>query len=977
LTIENFKDHYRYEKDEINHFKSSQEWYGEKFDQGTHTRPIELNLPGLITSQSVAISARFVINEPGKITISSNNQTQVFGRTAEVGSWMEQLTGEFSWTFNSARPLLTFAYARSSNSSWMYLDFLELHYRRQLSLGNAQLQFRFADYPTSHQIGEFRVSSVNSPSQFWDISNPLEPKIVQGTLAGNTFSFKSSLAERPEFIGFSENSVSSITQFEPIQNQDLHGLDSVQYVIVVHPNFHSEAVRLAEFHRERNLNVSVVTPTEVFNEFSFGRQDPMAIRRMMRHYRNKALAQDSEVLPQYLLLFGSPSYDYRNRTAKAGQTQNFVLNYQFPTGLVEGNSLSTDDMFGFLKDGETGFQSTDSLHIGIGRFPARTLEQAKMLVDKTISYAGGTNFGDWRNVVTNLADDGVTDPFVEIFESKGDGRTTYFENDFKTKFREINVEKIYFDAFPQVATPSGARYPAAKEALIKRIERGTLLLNYQGHSGEYGLADEDMMNLTDIRNFGNKDRLMVFFTASCAFSRYDNHDMTSAGELAVLTPGCAVAQIGTSRVAYVTPNDKLHGAFNRHVLTRNNGKARSLGESLKMAKNDFGNLQNLKQFVLLGDPAISLALPKYRVITDSINGNSVQTEIDTIKALNRVSISGKLEDFDGNFLSDFNGRINITVFDKPTQTHTLGQKNSTKSGHNPVIDYEIQKNILFKGSDTVINGEFRVEFMAPKSINYTFGFGKISYYAFSNSLAADATGVFDSVVIGGFGDNFEAVADPPIVKMYLNDSNFRNGNIATANPTLYALLYDDYGFNHSGAGIGHNISLTINDDSRKQIYLNEYFEYLPGSNTNGKVEYPMMFNFLPGKYNLKLKASNVFNISAEASLDFEVLETTKPIIAKAYCYPNPMVDHTKFYFTHNAPKKITRVEIDIFDMSGRWITRLAKNINPNGFAIEPIEWDTRSANGSKVRQGLYFYKIRIFGEDGFMAEKTEKLIIGC
>ena len=410
LIITDFKEHYLYEKDLANPFKSSQEWYGEKLDAIKSTLGIDLNLQGLITSQNVEIRARFVVNEPGKVVISSNSQSQTLSISRNKGNdeWMMELSENFSWLFANDRPHLSFEYTRlSSSSNWMYLDFLELHYRRALSLGNTTLQFRFADYQTS-ETGEFRVGSANSNSRFWDISNPLEPKIIQGTLSGNTFSFASSLSERPEFIGFSENSVHQITQFEPVENQNLHGLDSVQYVIVVHPEFQDEAERLAEFHSNRNLNVLVTTPTKIFNEFSFGRQDPMAIRRLLRHYRNKALAAGSEVLPEYLLLFGSPSYDYRNRT---GTAQNFVLNYQFPTGLLEINSLSTDDMFGFLADGETGFQNSDRLHVGIGRFPVRTAEQAQMLVNKTLSYVE-PNFGDWRNVVVNLSDDGVTESAI-------------------------------------------------------------------------------------------------------------------------------------------------------------------------------------------------------------------------------------------------------------------------------------------------------------------------------------------------------------------------------------------------------------------------------------------------------------------------------------------------------------------------------------------------------------------------------------
>ncbi|MCL2027830.1 MAG: type IX secretion system sortase PorU [Bacteroidales bacterium] len=983
VFITHFKDYFRHEKDDINPFQSSQEWYGEKMDQTQRRHDINLNLPGFVIDSTVEFRARFVANDTGRVVISSNNnnnQTKNFVTRTKSGSGvlMTEIIDDFIWKFTTAPSLLSLEYTRTSSnsSSWMHLDYLEVHYRRQLSLslGNTSpVQFRFIDFQTS-EVGQFTISSANSSTQVWDISYPLEPQKIDVITSGNTFTFSDSLVGTPEFITFSDNNIRSITQFQPILNQNLHEKDSVEYVMVVHPDFLSEAERLAEFHRNRNLNVLVVTPHEVFNEFSYGRQDPMAIRRMMRHYRNKAIEQHSEVLPKYLLLFGSPSYDYRHRT----RDTNFVLNYQFPAGLTENQSFSTDDFFGFLKDGTNG--NTDSLQIGIGRFPARTLAQATALVDKTIAYATphSRNFGDWRNVVTNLADDGATEPFVQTFEAipESNPRSAYFKND--TNFRGITVEKIYLDAFPQEATPSGMRYPDAKEALRQRIERGTLILNYQGHSGPVSLADESIMTITDIQNFGNIDQFMVFFTASCSFAKYDDPNVTSAGEWSVLSPrGAAVAHIGATRVAYTNPNDVFNGVFNHFALMRHsNGNARSLGEIMKLSKNRMGNPHVLKQFVLLGDPAISLALPKYQVITDSINGNSVHDGNDTMRALDRASISGRIMDFDHNFLSDFTGEISITVYDKPTQMQTFGHGNSL-GGYNPVIDFSVQKNILYRGRVPVINGEFRVEFMMQKEINYNYGFGKISYYAFSDSV--DATGVFDSVVIGGFGENFELVADAPTVKLFLSDTNFRSGNIATSSPILLAQISDKYGIN-LGGGIGHNIRLVINDDYTRQIWLNDFFEYLPSnSNENlvqGEVRYPM-FDLEPGRYNMKLRISNVFNISAEDTLDFVVVQSENPIIGKVYNYPNPLRDFTKFYFTHNAPKKIKRVEIDIFDVGGKWVVRLSQNINPEGFAIEPIEWDTRDARGNPVRQGLYMYKLRIVLEDGRVAEKTEKLVIGA
>ncbi|MCL2416702.1 MAG: type IX secretion system sortase PorU [Bacteroidales bacterium] len=994
ITITHFRDYFLHERDLVNPFRSSQEWFGERMDQVTRNVNIDLHLPGLITDSVVNIRTRVVVNEPAFVVMSSNNNnnrqdTLFIRRNRGRGVFAMDTIRDFSWNFTSERPRISFEYTRlTNNSSWMHLDYMVLHYRRSLSLGNINtpLQFRFTDQTSG--IGRFEVSSANQTTQVWDVSNPLNPRRINQTTSGNTFAFSASLSGMPEFIGFSDNHIRTITQFEAVPNQNFHAKTDVEYVMVVHPNFREEAERLAEFHRSRNLNVLLISPQEVFNEFSYGRQDPMAIRRMMRHFRNKALAENSDILPRYLLLFGSPSYDYRNRTSGG----NFVLNYQFPTGLVEGQSFASDGFFGFLADGETGFNNNgiDSLRIGIGRFPARTIEQARTLVNKTIDYATPQlrNFGDWRNVVTNLADDGVTEPFVQTFEAmshpyhaSGSNRANYFETDFNTRFREINVEKIYIDAFPQVATPSGARFPAAKEALRQRIERGTLVLNYQGHSGPVTLADEDIMNVTDIQNFGNIDRLFVFFTASCNFAQYDDPNLISGGEWSVLSPrGAAVAHIGATRVAYTHPNDEFHGVWNRFVLQRrDDGSARSLGETMKLSKNRMRNTHNIRQFVLLGDPAISLALPKHRIVTDSINGNSVADGIDTIRALDRASISGRIVDFDSVFLSNFNGEITITVFDKPTRAQTLGHNNSTAHGRNPIIPFYVQNNIIYRGRVPVINGEFRVEFMTPKSINFTYGFGKISYYAFCRDNLVDATGVFNDVIIGGFGDNFDLVAEPPILELFLNNENFRSGNISCPNPILLAHIHDQYGINHSGSGIGHNIRLIINDDYRNQIWLNDSYitDSITSAGTFGSVRH-QMFNLAPGRYSINLRVSNVFNISADTTLEFVVVEAENQIIGTLYNHPNPVRDFTQFYFTHNAPRRVMHWEIDFFDVSGRWVTRITPTTPPQespsatGFAISTEAIDL----GSRLGQGMYLYRLRVVFEDGSVAYRTEKLIIG-
>ncbi len=913
-TITTFPDYVCHELELTNIAKMGKEWFGEEFNYSTRAKSLSLNFPDYIASENTTLFVRYISQGISSLSLSGSglSGTLSINENPLSSEYAKETTKKFSFNLTTSTARFDLNFSANSNATKAYIDYMEFNYRRQLKLYNNMLIFRTVENIGNSNITEFKIANATSSTIVWDISNPLQPQNIQGTLSGSDYIFKCLTDTLKEFAACNNNYFLSPIAWTSIKNQNLHGESPVDYIIVTHPLFLDQAGELAKFHRQRNnYNILITTPEQIYNEFSSGAQDPIAIRRLVKMFYDRALSSNLANMPKYLLLMGDCSYDYKNKTS--GNT-NFVPIYQ-TTNSISELSLSTDDMYGFLDDNESGWGTADSLDIGIGRFTVSTAEQAQNAVTKSIIYGDRknqlldpasktiSNFGDWRNSVTFVADDGENfdkSNYSVAYESNG-----YF-TDFITKNTPtINIDKIYLDAYPQATVPSGARYPDAKNAIDQRINKGTLILNYEGHSGATDWSDEKVVTIESVNKWNNKYNLAFIIAASCSYARIDEPNMVPGASLAFRnTSGGAIAIVAATRVAYTYPNNVFHDAMLKTALTKNNGKIATFGDIIKNAKNNIGNMYALKPFVLIGDPALNIALPEFNVATTAINGKSVTTTIDTIKALSETMIEGEITDHNNNIVSNFNGLLYVSIYDKPSTKKTLGNRNSTHDYYNPVFEFQTQNNIIFKGKIEVQNGKFHFSFITPKDIAYNYDFGKISYYAHNDSI--DAAGSFTDIVVGGFSDQEFGTITPPVISMFLNDENFISGNITDENPVLFANIYDDYGINVSGIGIGHDIVATLDNNTQQPFLLNDYFSYNLGSNNEGTLEFPF-FNLSNGKHFIDLKVWNVFNLSSSSRIYFTVENSSETKIGQLYNYPNPAHDYTNFYYTHNRPKEMDKV----------------------------------------------------------------------
>jgi hypothetical protein len=540
---------------------------------------------------------------------------------------------------------------------------------------------------------------------------------------------------------------------------------------------------------------------------------------------------------------------------------------------------------------------------------------------------------------------------------------------------EFNINKLYADSYQQISTPGGEKYPGMTEELNKVMFQGALTVNYLGHGGSKGWAQERFLDLNDIDGWSNSKNLPLLVTATCSFTGYDDPTFVTAGERAFLNPnGGVIGLMTTVRAVFASENERLTRSVFERIFEKENGKTIPFGDVMLRGKNaQSGNSSNDRKFALIGDPSMRIAIPIHKVQTLAINGNAVDTIArDTIHALDPVTISGQITDQNDQLLSDFNGKVFVKVFDKINDIRTL----ANDPGSN-ITDFKSQKNLIFTGVASVRNGLFDIKFVVPRDIDYSFGNGKISYYA-TNDNAEDAGGFYTNFIVGGTNPDGVVDNEPPTVEVFMNNENFVLGGVTSPDPILLVNLSDNLGINVAGTSIGHDLTAVLDQDNNNAFALNDFYEAKIDDYTKGTVRFPL-FDLASGRHEITVKAWDVANNSAEGFTEFIVAETQNLALEQVLNYPNPFTTNTQFMFEHNLPGQLLDVQVRIFTVSGKLVKSINAEVVSDGNRVRNITWDGKDDFGSDIARGVYLYKVKAAPTDnsGIEAAESEfeKLVI--
>lgn len=957
-TTSLFDDYATIDKDSMNPNLSGRIWFGERLNSFNKSFKQTIPIQNFTSGQEVEL----IISYYNKIAGGSYS---VFIDNSFVNSY--NISEDYKMKFdtvrfkaNSSNADIMITVNNNSNESF-YLDYIEANTKNILKYSGTQFNFRSLENLGTNDVLELNISNISN-AEIWNVSTIGQTKKV--VLTGNSFKINNNQLQ--EFVIFDENNTLLPNAKGKIENQNLINSSQKSNIIFTHKKWKSIADKIAQFHKEEsNIETNVVDIDQVYNEFSSGNKDVMALRRYLYMLYQNANG-NLNLMPKTALMFGNACVDYKG---KLDLSVDYIPTYQklVPDNFLE--SYCTDDFYGLLDPTEENLETTATMDIGIGRLTVTTVAEANDMYEKIKAYKSKASYADWRNGTTIVSDDydNVSDAAFYI-------QNELLADNIKINKIKTNVEKIYLDAFRQTQYSGGQRYEDAEKLLKDKISFGSLLVTYIGHGGFTNLAQERILSLSDIKIYKNLNNLPFITTATCGFAPYDKPAKErSTGEKFLLQKdGGAIAMLTTCREVLISDQGGFMGNFISQFYNRKlTGDFRNFGEIAMETKNANNLNSNSQKVVLLGDPALILNMPKYNVVTTKIgiSGN------DTLKALSKVTIEGEVRNLSNSLMNDFNGFCQVTLYDKSTMG--ILNYNDTKDPKIAKDTFAQQNSRIFKGSTNVVQGRFNITFIVPKDINYAFGLGKISYYAadIANKPYRDASGMDSNVVVGGANLNASQDNEPPIVNLYMNDEKFGFGGITNADPILLAKLSDDNGINTTGAGIGHDITAILDDNLKLPITLNNYFQTELNNYKIGAVKYPF-YLLAAGKHTLKVKAWDVYNNPGEGYTEFVVAQGAKVALNHVLNYPNPFTSNTWFQFEHNRPGEDLDVSINIATISGKIVKRIHQKLRSDGFRIDKqIAWNGLDDYGEKIGKGVYVYFVTIRDSKGDNDTKYEKLVI--
>ncbi|WP_159021617.1 type IX secretion system sortase PorU [Formosa sp. L2A11] len=986
-----------HETDDYNLAQVGRRWFGDRFDV-TLQKSFSFEVPDLVTSEEITFKA-YVAS-----TSESTSSFQVAINGASVGTLSingasdPTLANESSMNksvaVSSDDITVSLTYNKQSNPSALgYLDYISIEATRALTFYGEQFGFYNTEVALRSGYVEYQLANAASISEIWNVTDPFSVASLSNSESASTLSFVRQSGRLETFVAVTASDYYSPTKASNsrIENQDLKGtvfLDDdgqfldVDYIIVAPSSFYAQAVRLAEIDKAQyGLNVKVATLDAIYNEFSTGNQDISAIRNFVKYVYDNASTSDKAV--KYLCMFGDSSYDYKGRLST---NSNYVPSWHEYNSFSLTSSYVSDDFYGMMDANEGSMSTSDQLDLALGRVLADDVSQAKEMVDKIERYYQEGAYGSWRNTVVMVSDD-VDDSWEYILEET----TDEIADEISEQKPFINITKIHSDAYNQESSSGGDRYPEVKEAMINAMQNGALLVNYFGHGGEDGLAAERIFMATDAADLSNEYKMNCFITVTCEFTRFDNPLRETAGEVTYWNAeGGAVGLLTTTREIFVSVGISFNTILSEYLFSYNtedsysDDEYPSMAEALRLTKTNsaISNSSQRHLVFFIGDPAMKLAIPEPNIKLTKVNGKSITGEIDQLKALDKVSFSGEVTDTAGNLLTDYNGILSSTVYDKDISRTTLGNDGTVVGDDVYIMDYTTLGEIIFRGQASVVAGQFSFDFVVPKDIGVPVGAGRVSFYAKTDETLEDQAGAGVNVIqVGGINEDAEEDDIGPVINLYMNDESFVSGGITNESPSLLVKLEDENGINTS-SGIGHDLVAIIDGDEVNPYVLNDYYQTDVDDYQNGVATYPFR-DLETGLHTLTVKAWDVYNNSSTAEIQFMVYnENESLVITNVLNYPNPFVNYTEFWFNHNSSGTLD-VSIQIFTVSGKLVRTLNGQTNTadccssgNSSLSRDIVWDGRDDFGDKIGKGVYVYKLKVRSESlNKTVEKIEKLVI--
>lgn len=726
---------------------------------------------------------------------------------------------------------------------------------------------------------------------------------------------------------------------------------SPDMLIVTHPDLLPAAERLAAYRRQHlpgvtNADVLVTTTQDIYDNFCGGRQDPLAVRNWIKYlYR---LSNPSRLA--YVLLLGDATRDPRQVLAGTPPTLVPAVHPAYADARA-AREFAVEDWFGAMSDLQNN-RFVPNATLAVGRLPARSLEEADVMVDKILAYEDDGNIGPWRGRVLMAADD-------ECNPSSGCSEALWTGNAEALAARvpaDFDLHKVYLTEYPL----EGSQKPTARAALIREWTAGAAVFCYIGRGAIGQLADEVLLLSADVPALTNAGRLPVVLKFHDNDAAFDRPTIQSFAELLVASPvGGAIADIGPTSAVYASPGFNLALRQFQQLFATGGARPQTLGVIHRLAKGTPN--QGTESFVLIGDPALLVRLPSARVSFD-VGAGQLQTG-------RRAHVEGFVHMPENSEpLLDFEGLADVEVLGNADESGYRG-------GDGLVIPYVLPGKPIYRGRVAVHAGRFAVDFTVPppparaallpasrsQSPNESLGPGaRIAAYAWSG--ARDAKGGRDGLVVVESGTPDSSIAPPQIRLAFPG-----NATRVAASAVLTARLADENGI--WIAGVSAPSSIRIQLDSNEPVDITDTYRAEEGSDMSGSFAFPLP-SLPAGPHRATVFASDNLGNAATASLEFEVVDTPSQSLAEFGAGPNPTRGSAEFSFVLDAPAE---VDLRIFSVDGRAVFHIRQQ--HDGLRRGLLRWNGKNAAGGDAASGIYFYRLDVHRPGSPSELRTGKLAV--
>jgi hypothetical protein len=794
----------------------------------------------------------------------------------------------------------------------MYLDFMELNYHCDLSLKSGELEFQ----PDSGAT-ELVLKNAGSAPVILDITNPEVPaRVTDFELRGDSARFArgggayfaalpSRLRKPLEIVRRTPGNLKSSDQ-------------QADYFIIAPDNLY-DAAQLLQRYRTGNVrgipNARVQTAklSEIYDDFSFGLEEPGAIKAFLALKR-----------PTYGLLVGDATCDYRDNLGL--HTPPGVPPYEVGQDLdPQVYRSAAYALDAWYADFEGQGQSPDMV---IGRIVARTPEEFRRYYDKLVSYERG-DFGFWNKRFVLLADDeikGSWDP-VRGRDELGTYHIPSCEHMGAMAGSRLELAKVYLTEYPLADVNDK---PGARDELFRQLDKGALLWVFFGHGAGFQLCHERAMGIDDVPRLNNGHRNFFGYFGSCGVGRWEDTKNECVAEELVRKIDGAIATVGATKATSPSSNEELCRRMLSLVFT---------GESTAGRAFYTGSFVD-ELYHYFGDPALVLQLPQ---------GDTLPVATpDTIRAGARFSYAAQLPYPSGGYAATGFGNAKLRQYSSIWLT----------------TSYLLPGDEFFRGFGAVQGQALNGTAMVPNQLlgarNVTNGSytpvaktARISVLAWDNthsySLLRDT--LYLDTVPGPVTDH-----QGPEVKMLADGKEIFDGDYLPQDFSLSARISDSSGVLIAPVSkFSPSMYYYVNEPTQR-VSVADKFSYDIGSSFTGRFESPVKLELLYDTIYV-VAADNFLNRTiarkAVRTRFGEVVQIDNPLV-----YPNPVAGNSYFTFSLN---RAARVDVSIHTISGRLVRRIQNQDCKLGY--NQIPWDGTDTQGVKLPNGIYLYRLQAQSSD--------------